>query len=232
MALRSRGIQRVDLALERTNPAPSDRWTIRTDSATLAHPARTSPPGSAAMASNNYKGIGVVYARTLYRDLDEAGQARVREALGTADTKVLETVGATTWVPISVASRIFEAVSPRSFPNSADPIRDLGRGMARHNLGFVYRAIVAGLGPSRLMAIYKRLWSLYHRDGRISLVDRTDTSCIIRVEGHPDIPSAFRECMAGWVAEGLLVAGAKGSWVVVDDSNLPTYSWRARWRNE
>ena len=181
------------------------------------------------MERANYKGVGVVYARTLYREMTGPEQARLREALGADLTHALETASASAWMPLTTASVIFEEVSKIVFSDAVQPIRALGEGMARHNLTFVYRTVLRVIKPSLFLAQYKRLWSLYHRDGVASMTVKGH-GAFLEISQHPNIPESFRECTAGWMTQAMNLAGASQVWVSVEPEDAGAYSWRMRWR--
>ena len=179
---------------------------------------------------DTYKAVGVVFARMLLRDRSLSEQESIRGLLSAAEVELLERATASSWVSIRAASRIFEAVAGQVYSTDPDPIFSFGVAMARHNLTTLYRALLRVMGPGSILAQHTRLWGLYHREGVAELFDRTSTSCTIQVRNHSNIPLPMRVAMAGWLNEAMIVAGADRAWCVLDDSALPAYRWRIRWR--
>lgn len=142
----------------------------------------------------------------------------------------LETASASGWIPLTTASVIFEEVSKIAFADSAQPIHALGEGMALHNLTFVYRTVLRVIKPSFFVSQYKRLWALYHRDGVADVALQSGNGAVLTISQHPNIPESFRECMGGWVAQAMTLAGASKVWVVVEPEDGGVYRWRIRWR--
>ena len=167
----------------------------------------------------------------LYRQLGEAEQAALREELGTL-FHLLETTTASTWVPLGSASTVLEKVAQYAFRGHPNPGRLLGRGMAEHNLNVVYRTLLSIAGPRRALTQYARIWRLYHREGRVEILEPQKQSVVLSVSGHSHMPDAFRESTSGWIERALELVGATKAWSIVDDSALPIYRWRIRWQEK
>jgi uncharacterized protein (TIGR02265 family) len=178
----------------------------------------------------DYKGIGVVFVRTALREAGAGAEQRVLAELGPDELRAYESATASGWVPIELAARLFELAAPILYPGKVLPLRLLGRDLARHNLGTVYRALLRVLSVEFVLGQAARLWSTYHRHGSSEVIRLGPNEIDFVVRDYPRLPERFRECMCGWISGTLEMVGARQSFVSKTDDDPQAWRWRVRWQ--
>jgi hypothetical protein len=174
-----------------------------------------------------YRGIGVVFARRTAR---AAGvETKVIQELPTAARDTFVKANMSGWVPIEHATDIFDRVAPLLYASSENAIRELGRALARDNLGGAYKHFVRMISVPLLIKQTALLWRAYHDAGRPE-VERVDSNrVVLRVYDYPDLPVRFRECMCGWIEQAVAMTGGKDVCVTTSDQNS-VHMWCMTWK--
>lgn len=174
-----------------------------------------------------YRGIGVVFARRTARG---AGvEALVSDRLSPLVRETFVRANMSGWVPIEHATDIFDRVAPLVFPSSENPIRELGRALARDNLGGPYRHFVRIMSVPFLMKQTALMWRAYHNAGRPEVEKLATNNVVLRVFDYVDLPERFRECMSGWIDQAIAMTGGKDI-CTQKSANDSVHVWQMTWR--
>lgn len=132
------------------------------------------------------------------------------------------------WVPIEHATEIFDHVAQLVYPTAETPLRELGRALARDNLGGAYKHFVRIMSVPFLMKQAAFVWRAYHNAGRPTVATLDRNRIELRVFDYADLPDRFRECMCGWIEQAVSMTGGKNPRV----TNLEggdVYAWHITW---
>lgn len=180
------------------------------------------------MAGSHYKGASLVSLRQMLQlaHLEE----RFLEALGAADRDAYQRVTATDWVPVALAGRLYAVAGPLIYPGQPNPVRLLGRDLARDHLRGIYRFVLRLVTVQFVVDQAGRLWSMYNGRGSL-LVERVHERTVRMVlVDYPDYPLEVRESLVGYVAGTIELTGARGVRVVTDDADPTRVTFTASWR--
>lgn len=173
-----------------------------------------------------YRGIGVVFARRTARaaGIEDLVVRRLSHSAGNTF------VGANRagWVPIEHATEIFECVAPMVHSATENPLRELGRALARDNLAGPYKHFVRLMSVSFLMKQTALMWRAYHNAGK-PMVEQVDSNTIVlRVFDYAELPERFRECMCGWIEQAISMTGGKNV-LAMKSEECSVHFWRVTW---
>lgn len=177
----------------------------------------------------NYKGTGVVFMRELMGRAGPEAQRRFLSQLSDTDKEVYLRTLEFHWVPIESITRLFETAAPILHPGHRSGLRLIGRAMANDHLNGVYRIVMRVISIDTIIERSARLWHTYHRMGK-TRIERVATNLLhFLVSDYPGLPDNFQECMCGYIAQVLELAGAKD--VLVSRSTLAPdrYCWKLSW---
>ncbi|HMY20793.1 MAG TPA: hypothetical protein PKA58_30925 [Polyangium sp.] len=173
-----------------------------------------------------YRGIGVVFARRAARAAGVEAKVAQRLSLAARDTFV--EANRTGWVPIEHATEIFECVAPMVHSVAENPLRELGRAMARDNLAGPYKHFVRMMSVSFLMKQTALMWRAYHNAGKPSVEFVDPRTIVLRVFDYADLPERFRECMCGWIEQAVAMTGGKNV-LATKSHECAVHTWRVTW---
>lgn len=174
-----------------------------------------------------YRGIGVVFARRTARTAGIESAVIQRLPAAIRDTFVRANMSC--WVPIEHGTEIFDRVAPLVYAASDNAIRELGRALARDNLGGPYKHFVRMMSVPLLIKQTAFVWRAYHNAGRPE-VERPDSNTVVlRVHDYRDLPERFRECMCGWIEQAIAMTGGKDVCVTKSDQHA-VHTWHMTWK--
>jgi hypothetical protein len=174
-----------------------------------------------------YRGIGIVFARRTARAAGVESAVMNRLSVPARDTFVRANLSG--WVPIEHATEIFEQAAPLVYQTADNAIRELGRALARDNLGGPYKHFVRMMSVSFLMKQTALMWRAYHNAGR-PIVEIVESNVVqLRVFEYADLPERFRECMCGWIEQAVTMTGGKETCVSKSEGEA-VHLWRVTWR--
>jgi len=134
------------------------------------------------------------------------------------------------WVPIEHATEIFVQVAPLVYPTSENALRELGRALARDNLGGPYKHFVRMMSVPFLMKQTALMWRAYHNAGRTEVEKVDATTVILRVFDYADLPERFRECMCGWIEHAIAMTGGKDVCLTKSEQDDAVHVWHMTWK--
>lgn len=174
-----------------------------------------------------YRGIGIVFARRTARATGVESDLLRRLSVPVRDTFARANLAG--WVPIEHATEIFEQAAPLMYKTSDNAIRELGRALARDNLGGPYKHFVRMMSVSFLMKQTALMWRAYHNAGR-TIVESLESNVVqLRVFEYADLPERFRECMCGWIEQAVTMTGGKETYVSKSEGDAE-HVWRVTWK--
>ena len=176
-----------------------------------------------------YKGTPLVHIRQWLRAAPDKAEQRVLDALTPEDRAAYQSVVATAWVPVDVATRIYVAAAPVMHPGEPTPLRTLGRALATEMLGGVFRFLVRLVSVESLMDRTAVLWRNFHDLGTARTVRLADNRVILEVVDHPLLPDRMQEVISGWIAQAVELTGAKNV-LVAREGNASCWKWVISWR--
>ncbi len=174
-----------------------------------------------------YRGIGVVFARRTARTAGVESIVVQRLPAATRDTFVRANMY--DWYPVEHATQIFDIVAPLVHATSENAIRELGRDLARDNLGGAYKHFVRMMSVSFLLKQTALVWRAYHNAGRPEVETLAANIIVLRVFDYSDLPERFCECMSGWIERAVEMTGGKAVGVT-KSANEAVHTWRVTWK--
>jgi hypothetical protein len=133
------------------------------------------------------------------------------------------------WVPMEHATEIFVQVAPLVYPTSENALRELGRAMARDNLGGPYKHFVRLMSVPFMMKQTALMWRAYHNAGRPVVESLGPTTVVLRVFEYADLPERFRECMCGWIEQAIAMTGGKDVCLTKSEQEA-VHVWHMTWK--
>jgi len=176
-----------------------------------------------------YKAVGVVFVRRMIRAAAPEVQLAVTRALTPDELAIYQTCNATDWVPIEIITKMSVASAPLLYPHDDDPLKRVGRELARDNFTGVYSFLVRFLTVPFLIQQTAKLWRTYHQagEGRSTRVSENEVN--FEVLGYPDLPERFRHQTAGFVQEAVSMTGVSNVVVNKTDDDPQCWRWNIRW---
>src|SRR5688572_16382124 len=112
-----------------------------------------------------YKAVGVVFIRKQIRLAAPEVQLAVTNALTADELEKYQTCNATDWVPIELITKLSVTSAPLLYPSDPDPLKRVGKELAKDNLSGVYSFLVRLLTVPFLIQQTAKLWKTYHAQG-------------------------------------------------------------------
>lgn len=176
-----------------------------------------------------YKGAPIVIARARLRDLGADAEELVRSRLSPDARRTLDTLVATSWVPIAHAEEIYRVAAPVLHPNVRDAPYALGADLGHEMLNGVYRFVARVVSVPFLVAQTATLWGRFHDTGLASSEQTASRTVVFRVREHPMFPPTIRRTVTGWLASAIERTGAQNV-RVIDGGSPACWEWTATWR--
>lgn len=177
-----------------------------------------------------YKGMALVVTRQWIRAAGSDIEKRVLEALTPEERTTYDSLVATAWVPVEVATALYVAAAPLLYPKDPRPLRQIGRDLARQNLSGVFRFVVRVISVQMLVEKTASLWRSFHDQGTATAVREADRTLRFEVTGYPDLPERMRETIVGWLGQAVELTGAQNVRVVKIDDDPQRWTWTVTWR--
>jgi len=177
-----------------------------------------------------YKGMALVLLRQWIRAAGPDVERQVLEQLTPEEQIAYASLVATAWVPVELATKLYVVASPLLYPKDPRPLRQVGRDLARENLGGVFRFVVRVISVAMLVDKTASLWRSFHDRGAARAIREADHMIRFEVTDYPELPERMRETIVGWLAQAIELTGAKNVRVVKSDDDPRTWTWTATWR--
>lgn len=177
-----------------------------------------------------YKGMALVLVRQWIRAADPDVERRVLEALTPEERIAYASLVATAWVPVELATNLYVVASPLLYPKEPRPLRQIGRDLARQNLGGVFRFVVRVISVQMLIEKTASLWRSFHDRGEATVTRESDRLFRFEVTDYPELPERMRETIVGWLGQAVELTGAQNVRVVKSDTDPERWSWTVTWR--
>jgi Protein of unknown function (DUF2378) len=181
------------------------------------------------MAKAAIKATPLVLVRQLLRDKSREAEEAVVQHLTAEERHLFESFVATDWLPVPFASKVYDLGSRALYPGDPAPLRRMGREVSSANIRGVYRFMMRALSESFLLQQTARLWRTYHATGeaRTERVSKNQVDLI--VSDYPELTTAVREVVMGYLSDLVASAGAKDVRVTVRVDGS-TSIWSIYWR--
>jgi hypothetical protein len=183
---------------------------------------------SRTVAKHLYKAASLVSVRQMLQRADL--EQRFLSELSELEEAEYRRLTATDWVHVALADRVYAAAAPLLFPAQREPVRLLGRELARDHLRGIYRFVIRFVTVPFVVAQTGRLWRMYNSEGALSMQEVGDRKLSAVLTGYPEYPSAVRQSLAGYIVGAIELTGAKDVRVTVDDQDPKAYCFTATWR--
>ncbi len=179
---------------------------------------------------SDYKGVGVVFVRRAVDALGHDAGRKLRDGLDEDERAQFDRTVATDWVSIELVTKVFELAAPIMHPGKVGAIRLVGQDLARDNLSGVYRYLVRVLTIPFVLDQAAKLWHTYHRHGRPVVLRHAPTSASFVVRDYPRLPERFRECMCGYIAGTIEVAGGREPLITKTNDDPQAWAFHILWK--
>lgn len=102
------------------------------------------------------------------------------------------------WVPFFVHARLLRAIDAELGYGDLAILPEVGTYMAKRDLPKVFGPILRLGNPGWIFIVATKAWRSYHDKGRWE-VERTQSSFVATLRGHPDFDEAFCRTLRGWL---------------------------------
>jgi hypothetical protein len=116
---------------------------------------------------------------------------------------------ASTWYPFEPFLDLTRALHEVLFGGSDEGAVEMGRQVARQTLEGVYAAFVSHHQVGRVLRSLGSVWQAHYNFGELTST-LEDSQAQVRVSGYTDAPRWHGQLISGWIAEALVLAGARG----------------------
>jgi hypothetical protein len=175
------------------------------------------------------KGTDVAALREVLHQRGPEVEAAVLKRMDPAARALYEKALAFDWSPVDLQMQVYLAAARHLFPDSPQPMAELGRLLANKAYGGIYKVFLRIPTVKYVMNRTAQLWSTYYDTGQATVENVTDTGLDVVVRGFPDLPAPMREMAGGHMGVLLELTGAKGGRVTVDDHDPAEWHWQLRW---
>jgi hypothetical protein len=178
-----------------------------------------------------YKGIGIVFLRTLLQKAGPKAEAAFMEKINADDTRIYQKAITSGWYSFDAAMRLFTAGSEILYPKDPHPISAFGYDLAKSNINGLYKVILFFTDMPYVMEKSSQLYRLYCDKGTAKSEKMSDQNIIIfSIAEYPEIPQAFLVHMCGYIQAVTEFTGAKNVKVKVDPKGTPEqWRWIITW---
>jgi hypothetical protein len=178
------------------------------------------------------KGSAMLFAREQAKKRGPEFTQTLLNRLNEEEKKVFESALAFSWIPISVATCIWEKAAQALFPGErSSSLRQFGKASMLCNISGVYKVAMKITSISFAMEQVARVWSTLNNTGEAKCVKNTGNPKELEfiVNNYPDMPDAYKQTLAGSTEAVLETAGAKNVRVTYKSDNATTHHWIAMW---
>lgn len=181
---------------------------------------------------SNLKGTDIVSVKNM---LPQAGNEVLQQFLHDLSPEArdkFQKVLAVSWVPVSLASEIFEKASQVLYPSDPLALQKLARACADDHFKGIYKFLVPLFAsPMGVIKRSSKLWRTFYDegDGSIEEENMAERKAVFVVKGNPGLTSANLEFIGGWSARALEIAGAKKVNYTIEAQDPSCWKWRFAW---
>jgi len=176
----------------------------------------------------NYKGAPVVALRRWVRAAPGV-EERLIATLTPEQRKSWEALTASTWLPVEFVTHLYATAAPLLYPAEAQPVRRLGRELARDTFGGWLSFVIRVFSAESLVEKTAQVWGRFHDAGKATGTRTGERRMLLTVEEYPDLPERMRESISGYLAQAIEMTGAAGV-TVVPRADGPRWLWEIQWR--
>ncbi len=135
------------------------------------------------------------------------------------------------WLTPEFGSRLLEASAPILFPEAKDPVYELARRQARHDMNGIYRLLLKVATVPMVIERAAKVFATYHRRGtaEVKKVEGENRGTFL-IHDYPELPRTIRVSVAGFTHGLLEMTGAKEIEVRIDESDPQHWRWAITWR--
>ena len=170
------------------------------------------------------------YLRRRVRELGDGTEERLLVGLDPSDRELYNNALAVSWIDVGGAARIYDTAARILYPDSDEPLVDLGRDMAHADLTGIYKVLLRVATIPMVIERAARLWSTYHKkgDARIEREGNAKRADLI-IDGYPELPQAIRVNVSGYVQGVVELTGSKNARVVHTGGRPEAWRWSISW---
>lgn len=175
------------------------------------------------------KGSNIIFIRKLLHDTGPEAEQAFEHRLSSEEAHLFRTALAISWIPVETMAHYFDVLAEVVYPGNPRGLREIGKGLAHHNLTGVYKFFVKIASVPFVIQQCAAIWSVYQEQGKPSAVQDGDGRGRFVVEDFPELPASFREEISGFLEGVLEMTGARQIQVVQDPANPKSWVWNLRW---
>ncbi len=180
----------------------------------------------------NLKGTDIVSVKTLLTQAGEPVLQAFLKSLSAEAKTQFPKIMAVSWVPVTMASEIFEKAAHILYPHQSNAVEPLARACADDHFKGIYKFLVPLFAsPMGVIKRSSKLWRTFYDEGEGSIEEEnlTERKAVFVVKGNPGLTSANLEFIGGWSARALEIAGAKKVNYTIEAQDPSCWKWRFAW---
>jgi hypothetical protein len=140
---------------------------------------------------------------------------------------------AVTWLPVRLTLPIWQIAAEVLFHGDLEKMTEIGRRQIREDLSTIYRVFIRILSPRYVAERAASLYGTYFRNnGTMAVLDETDHSLDVQVDGVPQPTPAFYASLRGSIIGTIEMTGVHDVRVALVEGGGTTSRarFRATWR--
>jgi hypothetical protein len=171
------------------------------------------------------KGTDVMALRKLLQARGPEFEQTFKAALTPELAELYRTILHFTWTPVEAQTALYAAAAAALFPGHPEPMRELGRAMARLTFSGIYKVFLRLPTLAFVMSRTAQMWRTYYDAGEASVEDFTGRSGSLVVRRFPELPRQMREVVCGHLQVLVEATGAKQVRVLLHDQDPEAWRW-------
>lgn len=134
------------------------------------------------------------------------------------------------WVAVERQNALYEKAMKVLFPVDNVPGRSLGRAMAHHSYGSIYKLFLQIPTIQFIIRQAARIWKTYFDKGQAAVENEGPNNCDFIVRDFPELPHTIRETVAGHIIALLEMVKRHNIQVYHLDADPSRWVWRITWK--
>ncbi len=177
----------------------------------------------------NTKGTDVLALRKMLQERGPQAEQEFLQRLNPELQNLYRSIMATTWSPVEQQTALYEAAAEVLFPGEAEPLRQLGRALAKRSFTGIYRIFLRLPTMQFIMNRTAEVWLTYYNAGEAVVENFVDRHGDFVVRRFPELPRKMREVICGHLSVILELTGAKNVRVTIVDRDPQAWRWQLTW---
>jgi len=168
------------------------------------------------------------------REIDRQGPARAQAFYAALSPEDREKFGALlpmAWISPEQGGRIVAAAAQAFFGSAPEPLFEMGRQQAIHDMTGMYRVLLKVASVPMVIRRAAQMFQAYHKQGSATVEHASGTtSGTFIIHDYPGLTSPIRATVGGFIAGLLELTGAKAIQVRAIENDPNAWRWELSWQ--